>query len=137
MNQHTFTTPPPPTVWPSVGFTNPDAGIAFLEGLGFVVTAQYRDEDGTIQHAEARWPDGGGVMFGSRGKPGDWRALGPSGCYVACADKVRVESALAGVRGLEGVEVLAEPELTSYGSFQFNVRDADANLWSVGTYLGE
>ena len=81
------TTPPAPTVWPSVGFTDTDAGIRFLtEGLGFTVTACYRGEDGTVEHAEARWPDGGGLMFGSRGHTGPWGALGPQGVYVVAAD---------------------------------------------------
>ncbi len=34
------------------------------KGLGFVLTAMYRDDDGPVEHAEARWSDGGGVMFG-------------------------------------------------------------------------
>src|SRR5690606_9151339 len=68
--------PPMPTVWPTVSFTDVDAGVRLLtEGLGFVVTALYRNDDGVVVHAEARWPDGGGVMFGSRGKPGAWGAL--------------------------------------------------------------
>jgi uncharacterized glyoxalase superfamily protein PhnB len=137
-------TPPPttttthaPTVWPSVGFTDVDAGIRFLtEGLGFVVTACYRDDDGTVQHAEARWPDGGGVMFGSRGKPGDWGALGPQGVYVVAAEPATVDAAFERVRRLPGVEVLHAQHDTDYGSHQFDVRDADGNLWTVGTYRG-
>ena len=77
--------PPAPTVWPTVGFVDIDAGIRLLvDGFGFIVTALYRNDDGTVEHAEARWPDGGGVMFGSRGKPGDWGA-GPQGVYVVAA----------------------------------------------------
>ncbi len=73
--------------------TDVEAGIRFLtDGLGFVVTACYRSDDGTAQHAEARWPDGGGVMFGSRGKPGAWGA-GPRGVYVVAADAATVDAA--------------------------------------------
>jgi uncharacterized glyoxalase superfamily protein PhnB len=128
---------PAPTVWPSVGFRDVDAGITFLtDGLGFVVTACYRGADGAVEHAEARWPDGGGVMFGSRGKPGDWGALGPAGVYVVAADTATVDAAFDRVRGLAGVEVLRELHDTDYGSHEFGVRDADGNLWTLGTYRG-
>lgn len=129
--------PPSPTVWPSVGFTDVDAGVQLLtEGLGFVVTAMYRGEDGTVEHAEARWPDGGGVMFGSRGKPGEWGALGPQGVYVVAAEPRTVDAAWERVRALDGVVVIRELHDTDYGSHQFDIRDADGNLWTVGTYRG-
>ena len=133
----TQTTTPAPTVWPSIGFTDVDAGVRFLtEGLGFTVTALYRGADGTVEHAEARWPDGGGVMFGSRGKPGDWGALGPQGVYVVAAEPATVDAAWERVRGLPGVQVLRELHDAHYGSHQFDVRDPDGNLWTIGTYRG-
>ncbi|MGY1811041.1 VOC family protein [Blastococcus sp. SYSU D00669] len=132
-----LSTAPAPTVWPSVGFADVDAGTAFLtDGLGFTVTACHRGADGTVEHAEARWPDGGGVMFGSRGKPGDWGALGPQGVYVVAAEPATVEAAWDRVRALPGVQVLEALHDTDYGSHQFGVRDADGNLWTVGTYRG-
>lgn len=130
--------PATPSVWPSVGFTDVDAGVRFLtDGLGFVVTAMYRNDEGTVEHAEARWPDGGGIMFGSRGKPGDWGALGPQGVYVVAAEASTVDAIWARLRRHDGVEVLGALHDTDYGSHQFDVRDADGNLWSVGTYRGE
>ena len=129
--------PPAPSVWPSVGFTDVDAGVRFLtDGLGFRVTALHRDDAGTVAHAEARWPDGGGVMFGSRGKSGAWGALGPQGVYVVAADATTVDAAFERVRTLDGIEVLQELHDTDYGSHQFDVRDGDGNLWTVGTYRG-
>lgn len=138
MTDHpTLESPPPPTVWPSVGFVDVDAGIRFLtDGLGFVVTALHRDDQGIVQHAEARWLDGGGVMFGSRGKPGDWGALGPQGVYVVAAEAATVDAAFDRVSGMAGVEVLGPLRDTDYGSHEFDVRDADGNLWSIGTYRG-
>lgn len=131
-----ISTPPVPWVWPSSGFTDVDRGVHFLETLGFVVTAMYRDDAGVVQHAEARWPDGGGVMFGSRDKPGDWGSLGPQGVYVVAAEPETVDAAFARVTTLPGVEVLRPVNDTDYGSHEFAVRDADGNLWSVGTYRG-
>jgi uncharacterized glyoxalase superfamily protein PhnB len=128
---------PAPTVWPSVGFTDVDAGVQFLtEGLGFVVTALHRDDAGVVQHAEARWPDGGGVMFGTRGKPGAWGALGPQGVYVVAADAATVDAARKRLSERDDVEVLQELHDTDYGSHEFGVRDRDGNLWTMGTYRG-
>lgn len=129
--------PPSPTVWPSIGFLDMDAGVRLLtDGLGFVVTAMHRDDGGGVVHAEARWPDGGGVMFGSRGKQGAWGALGPSGVYVVAAEGASVDAAWERVRGMDGVEVLQALHDTEYGSHEFGIRDGDGNLWSVGTYRG-
>jgi uncharacterized glyoxalase superfamily protein PhnB len=96
----------------------------------------HRGDDGIVEHAEARWPDGGGIMFGTRGKPGDWGALGPHGVYVVAAEPRTVDLAWERVQPLDGVEVLREPHDTDYGSHQFDIRDADGNLWTVGTYRG-
>jgi uncharacterized glyoxalase superfamily protein PhnB len=128
---------PAPSVWPSVGFTDVDAGVRFLtEGLGFAVTALHRDEAGVVQHAEARWPDGGGVMFGTRGKPGAWGALGPQGVYVVAAEAGTVDAAWKRLSERDDVEVLQELHDTDYGSHDFGVRDRDGNLWNMGTYRG-
>lgn len=129
--------PMPPTVWPSVGFTDMDAGLRLLtEGFGFVVTALYRSEDGTVDHAEARWPDGGGVMFGSRGKPGPWGSLGPQGIYIVAAEHATVDAAWERLRQMPSVDVLNPLADTDYGSHQFDIRDSDGNLWCLGTYRG-
>ena len=129
--------PPAPSVWPSVGFIDVDAGVRLLtEALGFVITAMYRGDDGTVEHAEARWPDGGGIMFGTRRKPGDWGALGPQGVYVVAAEPSTVDLAWQRVQKLNGVEVLHELHDTDYGSHQFDIRDVDGNLWTMGTYRG-
>ena len=130
MTENSTSPTPAPAVWPTVGFTDVDAGVRFLtDGLGFAVTA--------VEHAEARWPDGGGVMFGTRGKPGAWGSLGPAGVYVAAAEAATVDAAWKRVTAMEGVEVLQELRDTDYGSHEFGVRDPDGNLWSVGTYRGE
>lgn len=139
MNTDKTTLPEPaPSVWPSVGFTDIDAAIHLLtEVLGFVITAIHRDDDGTVQHAEARRPDGGGVMFGSRGKPGEWGALGATGVYVVAADVAGVEAAWERAQAADDVEVTTPLTQQPYDPATFSVRDRDGNLWSVGTYRGE
>jgi uncharacterized glyoxalase superfamily protein PhnB len=136
-DDRSFPDPPLPTVWPSIGFTDIDAGVRLLtDGLGFVVTAMYRDDGGSVDHAEARRPEGGGVMFGSRGKPGAWGALGPAGLYVVAVEDASVDAAWERVRSMDGVEVLQALHDTEYGSHQFDIRDGDGNLWTMGTYRG-
>jgi uncharacterized glyoxalase superfamily protein PhnB len=132
---------PSPTVWPTVHFADADAGMRMLTDLlGFVVTALHRDESGEVVHAEARWPDGGGVMFGTDRKTGPWGELGPQGVYVAAAQAATVDAIWDRVQAavdqdrVTVVDPLAEAD---YGSHQLTVRDADGNLWCVGTYLGE
>ena len=128
---------PAPTVWPSVGFTDVDAGVRFLtEGLGFVVTALHRDAEGVVQHAEARWPDGGGVMFGSRGKSGAWGALGPQGVYIVASAAATVDAAWDRMTSMDNVDIVTALHDTDYGSHEFGVRDGDGNLWTMGTYRG-
>lgn len=134
----TSLSPLTPTVWPSVGFTDIDAATHLLtEVLGFVITAMYRDDDGVVQHAEARWPDGGGIMFGSRGKPNEWGQLGPQGVYIAAAEAATVDAVYQRVTAEDSLEVLRKLTDTDYGSHEFDFRDRDGNLWSIGTYLGE
>ena len=129
--------PSPPTVWPSVTFSDVDAGVRFLtEGLGFVVTAVHRGSSGVVEHAEARWPDGGGVMFSDRAASGPLGDFGPQAVYAVAAEAATVDAAFGRVRGLREVEVVGEVHDTDYGSHQFDVRDGDGNLWTVGTYRG-
>ncbi|GAA4021986.1 VOC family protein [Allokutzneria multivorans] len=137
MSTPTLSQPPAPTVWPSVGFTDVDAGIRLLtEVFGFVVTVVHRSDEGVVEHAEARWPAGGGIMFGSRGKRGDWGSLGPQGVYVVAPDTATLDQVWERVEVAEGLEVLRKLHDTDYGSRTFDVRDADGNLWSFGTYPG-
>lgn len=137
MSDSSTSSAPAATVWPCVGFPDVEAGIRFLtEGLGLVVTVVHRCGEGTVEHAEARWPDGGGIMFGSRGKPGAWGALGPQGVYLVAAEASTVDAAWRRVSDMPEVEVLQQLHDTDYGSHEFGVRDAAGNLWSVGTYRG-
>ena len=60
-----------PSVWPILSYRDARAAARFLvEAFGFEERAVYaRDDDpSVVEHAELRWPLGGGVMFGSAGK---------------------------------------------------------------------
>ncbi len=128
-----------PGVWPILTFRDAQAAIAFLrDAFGFEETAMYaRDDDSSvIEHAEMRWPLGGGVMFGTAGKdqsPFGQRSPGNDSVYVVCDDPDGL-FARATAAGAEVVRGLADED---YGSRGFTVRDPEGNLWSFGTYRGE
>jgi uncharacterized glyoxalase superfamily protein PhnB len=127
------------TVWPILSYTDARAGIAFLcEAFGFEQRAVYaRDgEPDVVEHAELRWPLGGGIMCGSAGKddsPFGRRTPGNDSVYVVCDDA----DALYARATAAGAEVVVGLKDEDYGSRGFTVRDPEGNLWSFGTYAGE
>jgi uncharacterized glyoxalase superfamily protein PhnB len=126
-------------VWPVLTFRDARAAIEFLsKAFGFEERAAYAREDdpSVIEHAEMRWPLGGGIMFGSHGKddsPFGQRAAGNDSVYVVCDDPDGLfDRAVAA-----GAEVVRGLRDEDYGSRGFTVRDPEGNLWSFGTYAGE
>jgi uncharacterized glyoxalase superfamily protein PhnB len=121
-------------VWPILNLVDAHAVIAFLTALGFESTALMMD-GGVVEHGEMVWPEGGGVMFGSAGRPGNVFSQGPGGAatvYVVTDDPDGV-FAKAAEAGAEVVMPLTDQD---YGSRDFSVRDPDGNIWSFGTYRG-
>lgn len=122
-----------PGVWPTLKARDAEAMLAFLTTvLGFEESAVYRDGD-YIAHAELLWPEGGGLMFGSH-RPGTvWdRDPGTAGTYIATDHVDDVYQRVSQAGGI----IVAEPEATGYGSYEFTCADPDGNLWSFGTYRG-
>lgn len=134
-----MSTTPAPTVWPILSYRDAAAATAFLqEAFGFELTASYAspDDETVVEHAEMRWPLGGGIMFGTAGKddsPFGRRSPGNDSVYVVCTEPDQLfDRAIAA--GAELVRGLADED---YGSRGFTVRDPEGNLWSFGTYAGE
>lgn len=126
-------------IWPVLTYRDAPAAIDFLErAFGFERTAVHeRGGDPTVvDHAELRWPPGGGVMLGSAGKddsPFGRRAIGNDAAYVVCDDPDGLfERAVTA-----GATVVRELRDEDYGSRGFTVSDPEGNLWSFGTYAGE
>jgi len=56
---------PPPQVWPALRARDARALIRFLvDAFGFEEVVVYGDGD-RVEHAQLRWPPGGGIMLGS------------------------------------------------------------------------
>lgn len=130
-------TPSPRTaVWPSLLYRDANAAIAFLvAAFGFEEVVAYRSPDNAIvEHAELRWPEGGGVMLGSV-RPGSGAGDLPPGVgavYVA----VRDPDALYARAKAAGATITREMRDEEYGSRGFAARDPEGVSWSFGTYAG-
>ena len=128
-----------PAVWPILTYRDARAAAEFLaKAFGFEERAMYASESdpAVIEHAEMRWPLGGGVMFGTTGKDdGEFgrRTPGNDAVYVVCDDP----DALFERATAAGAEVVRGLKDEDYGSRDFIVRDPEGNLWSFGTYRGE
>ena len=127
-----------PGVWPSLSYRDAEAALRYLvDVVGFTEAVVHRGEpDRPISHAELRWPDGGGIMFGSEPTAERWskQTGGPgTGTAYLSTDDV---SGLADRVTEAGWEVLRQLAETDYGSREFAFLDPEGNAWSVGTYRG-
>jgi len=128
---------PTKTVWPTLNYADAPAAIRFLtEVFGFEERLVVPGEAGVVEHAQLRWPEGGGVMLGSAGRDGNEFSQRPTGAgsvYVVTdrPDDIH-ERAMAA-----GAPLVRELQDEDYGSRGFSVRDPEDNIWSFGTYKGE
>lgn len=126
-----------PNFFPAMRYRDADAAIAWLASTFGMVPAQvFRNEDGSVAHAELTL--GPGTVMVSSSKDDDLRLVSPrdlSGATTCClcvwvpevdAFAERVRSA--------GTEVVYGPRDTHYGSRELAVRDPEGQLWVFGTY---
>ncbi|MEQ3552216.1 VOC family protein [Pseudonocardia nematodicida] len=126
----------PPTVWPALRYDDAPAARTFLvDVFGFREALVVPDDDGDIVHAELRWPEGGGVMFGSTKNSGNGHEHMRPGVGSVYVVTDHVDEVHARVRAA-GADVTRELEDTDYGSHTFSVRDTEGNHWTFGTYRG-
>lgn len=125
-------------VWPVLNFADAPGAIRFLTNAfgfeaGLVVPRE--GDDSVIEHAELRWPAGGGVILASAGKDSSAfasRITGNDCVYVVCDDP----DTLFRRSVAAGAEVVLGLTDEDFGSRSFTVRDPEGNLWSFGTYSG-
>jgi uncharacterized glyoxalase superfamily protein PhnB len=124
---------PAPTVWPTFQADDAPALIDFLvDVVGFRRTAVYT-EGALVSHAQLDWPEGGGVMLGSR-RDSSAVAPGTASLYVVTD---RVDEVFERVQGAPGVRIVRPVEDADYGNHEFVMTDPEGNFWSFGTYRGE
>jgi uncharacterized glyoxalase superfamily protein PhnB len=120
------------TIYPGVRFRDADAGIEWLEQLGFERKEVHRDDAGGVVHAELVF--GGAVLMLSSAGIGrePFRSM-PAGAGLTYVAVDEIDALYAHARGL-GMEVALEIVDTDYGSRDFTLRDPEGNLWAFGTY---
>lgn len=126
------------TIFPALRYENAPVAIAFLrDTFGFEVVADYRARDDTdrVEHAELRWPEGGGVMLGSAQRTESPISAMPPGIgsvYVVTQrpDELYERTVAA------GAEITHKLQDEDYGSRGFTCRDPEGVHWSFGTYGG-
>jgi uncharacterized glyoxalase superfamily protein PhnB len=121
-------------VWPALRYRDARAAIRFLiDAFGFEELVVYGEGD-RVDHAELRWPQGGGIMLGSDREDSSISSLptGTGAVYLVTDDPDGLyERAKAA-----GAEITRELTDTDYGSRDFGARDPEGVLWSFGTYAG-
>ena len=128
-----------PAVITSVIYDDAHAGLKWLtEVLGLWQKSLYQMPDGQVAFAELVWRTG--MVFISSRPPADnpWSRVGIASSALVAADAQevsehyqRARSAGADiVRPLHVARTPAFPE----GSTQFDVRDPEGNLWTLGTF---
>jgi uncharacterized glyoxalase superfamily protein PhnB len=129
----------PPFAWPCVIYRDAPAAIRFLaDTFGFVSTSTIVDQNDetVVHHAELLWPEGGGVMLGSTGRPESPFSEMPTGAasiYVVTDQPDDVFKRASDA----GAEIVRGHRDEDYGSRGFTARDPEGNLWSFGTYRGQ
>lgn len=121
-------------VWPALRYRDARAAIRFLtEAFGFEELVVYGEGD-RVDHAELRWPQGGGIMLGSAREDSSISALPPgTGAIYLVTDE---PDALYERAKAAGAEIFRELTDTDYGSRDFGARDPEGVMWSFGTYAG-
>jgi uncharacterized glyoxalase superfamily protein PhnB len=122
-------------IWPALRYADAHAAIRFLiDAFGFEKVAVYESGD-LVDHAELRWPGGGGIMLGSAARTDSTIAELPAGTgsiYIVTGepDSLFKRAAAAGATVVQGLRD------EDYGSRGFTVRDPEGVFWSFGTYGG-
>ena len=130
-----------PTLFPSFQTSDAEAMIGLLESLGFAERILVRDDNdpACVAHAEFRWRETGGIMFGSvRGDDSMWDRTGGASLYLVAVDDAEVSRLHAVVDGMgnDVATVQSGPESRPYGGIDFSFVDFDGNAWCIGSYAG-
>jgi uncharacterized glyoxalase superfamily protein PhnB len=128
-----------PVVTPSVIYDDASAGIDWLTRvLGLTLLSRYPLPDSGVAFAELGWRTGV-VFVSSRPAPDNpWSSVGVASIALAAPDAETVrrhfhQAVAAGADVVRELHVSRTPAFPQ-GSAQFDLRDPEGNLWTVGTY---
>jgi uncharacterized glyoxalase superfamily protein PhnB len=128
-----------PTLTPSLVYDDPREGIRWLvDVLGFREASRYESPDGGVAFAELVWRTGVVFVSGRPPSSNPWSKVGLASIALAAedgqvVDRLYERAVAAGadiVRPVHDARTPAFPD----GSHQFDVRDPEGNLWTVGTF---
>lgn len=127
-----------PQLYACLRFTDCDAGIAFVEALGFTERLVVRDPEqpGLIHHAQYQWRDTGGIMFGSDRPDGIGPAPGTGCINLVVASDAEVDAVLNRALAV-GARQLSEITEPDHGGRSVAVADSEGNIWNIDSYPGE
>jgi uncharacterized glyoxalase superfamily protein PhnB len=115
------------------------AGIKWLtDVLGLKLKSIYKMPDGTVAFAELVWRTG--IVFVSSRPPADnpWSRVGIASIALVAEDAKVVSqhydrARAAGAEVVRELHVAHTPAFPN-GSTQFDLRDPEGNLWTLGTF---
>lgn len=127
------------TLTSSIVYDNPRRGIEWLTGvLGLRLKSLYETPDKQIAFAELVWRTG--IVFVSGRPPVEnpWSKVGIASISLAAESADVVRKAYEHARSKEAdvvrpIHVARTPAFPD-GSTQFDLRDPEGNLWTVGTF---
>ena len=127
------------TVTASIVYDDAPRGIEWLTDImGLEIASLYKMPDGTVAFAELVWRNG--VVFVSSRPPAEnpWSKVGVASIALVApdADTVKTHYDRAVAAGADVVRDLhvARTPAFPHGSTQFDLRDPDGNLWTMGTF---
>jgi uncharacterized glyoxalase superfamily protein PhnB len=128
-----------PPLTPAVAYDNAPAAIRWLtDVLGLRVIRIFEMPDGTVAHAELAWRTSLVFVHQRPGSENPWSVVGPSSIALAAdsTDIVDRHHARAVAAGADIVRPAYDSKTPAFpeGSRQFDVRDPEGNLWTIGTY---
>jgi uncharacterized glyoxalase superfamily protein PhnB len=128
-----------PTIISSLIYADAEAGIKWLtEVLGLTLKSLHKTPDGKVAFAELVWRTG--IVFVSSRPPEDnpWSRVGVASIALVGEDANSVSkhydrACAANVDVVRALHVAHTPAFPA-GSTQFDVRDPEGNLWTIGTF---
>ena len=126
-------------IYPALRYRDANAAIDWLKQvLGFEEQVVYRDDAGSVQHAQLKL--GRSIVMVGEAAVEGWMGGSPpdplastSSLYAVIEDPdAHHDRAKAA-----GAHVVRELEDMDYGSREYSLRDLEGNLWSFGTHSPE